>query len=87
MFKLATIDYNVDYFPVEASLHTDVANSKHKIMAIFLKKDVIPFSLDAYQLFDMEEIEDAFDCEFLTIPDEINSPQSFRKWIMEMKFK
>lgn len=37
--------------------------------------------------FNFENIEKAFDCEFVEVPDEITSAKDFRKWIMEMKFE
>jgi len=35
--------------------------------------------------FDLPVIEAAFDCEFIQMPDSINSAEDFRNWIMEMK--
>lgn len=37
--------------------------------------------------FDFPEIEKSFDCEFVEIPEEIQSATAFRKWIMEMNLE
>jgi hypothetical protein len=37
--------------------------------------------------FDFPEIEKSFDCEFVEIPEEIQSAKDFRKWIMEMNLE
>lgn len=42
---------------------------------------------DAVLIAAAPELEEAFECEFVTIPDDIDSAQDFRKWIMEMKFE
>lgn len=90
MFKLATAegyDSDYDYYPVATSLRSIFATLNQRMMTLSRKADVKAFSLEQCQLFDIEGIEEAFDCEFVTIPEEINSAQDFRKWIMEMKFE
>ncbi|MFV8847721.1 hypothetical protein [Serratia fonticola] len=37
--------------------------------------------------FDFPAIEDAFDCEFIVLPDEIESEDDFHKWVMGVKFE
>lgn len=90
MFKLATAEgyeFDYDYYPVATSLRSIFATLNQRMMALSQKDEVKAFSLDPCQLFDIEGIEDAFDCEFVTVPESINSAKDFRKWIMEMKFE
>lgn len=45
------------------------------------------FILKHPSYFNFSEIEDAFDCEFVVIPDTISSKKDFRKWLMETSFE
>ncbi|MCW0310545.1 hypothetical protein NB694_000345 [Pantoea ananatis] len=58
------------------------------MMASAQEKRAKTFSLEKrHREFNFNEIEDAFNCEFVPVPDEINSAEDFRKWILEMKFE
>ncbi|HDL8066260.1 TPA: hypothetical protein PXQ51_002228 [Yersinia enterocolitica] len=37
--------------------------------------------------FDFPKIEQAFDCEFVAMPDDIKSEKDFHLWLMGMKFE
>lgn len=37
--------------------------------------------------FDFPVLEDAFDCEFIEMPDSIQNAKDFKKWILEMDFE
>lgn len=37
--------------------------------------------------FDFHAIENAFDCEFVELPEDINNGEDFHKWLMETKFE
>lgn len=90
MFKLSTAEgYNndYDYYPVATSLRSIFATLNQRMMIIPKQEEVNAFSLEHCHLFDLNGLEDAFDCEFITLPEEIDSAQDFRKWIMEMKFE
>lgn len=90
MFKLSTAegyDYGSDYYPVATSLRSIFATLNQRMMVLNKKDEAKAFSLDPCHLFNIPELEEAFECEFVTIPDDIDSAQDFRKWIMEMKFE
>ncbi|MGX7355956.1 hypothetical protein ACWOOC_14920 [Citrobacter sp. ESY80] len=90
MFKLSTaegFDYDYDYYPVTTSLRSIYASLNQRMMVLSKKQEVKTFSLESCHLFDLDGLEEAFDCEFVTLPEDIDSVQDFRKWIMEMKFE
>lgn len=37
--------------------------------------------------FDFPALEDAFECEFVELPDSVQNAQDFKKWLMEMDFE
>ncbi|MGX9362204.1 hypothetical protein [Pantoea ananatis] len=58
------------------------------MMAASQEKQAKTFSLEKRQReFDFNEIEDAFNCDFVPVPDDISSAKDFRKWILEMKLE
>ncbi|EHE2701393.1 TPA: hypothetical protein RHY09_001176 [Escherichia coli] len=34
--------------------------------------------------YDLQALEDAFDCDFITMPDNVHNEDDFYKWIMEV---
>ncbi|MGP2538300.1 hypothetical protein [Pantoea eucalypti] len=62
-----------------------IAALTRSVMAVDWEEHAKTFSLDKrHYEFDFQEIENAFDCEFIEVPDNIASAKDFRKWIMEM---
>lgn len=63
-----------------------ISHLTRTMMAVDWEERAKIFSLDKNNYeFDFQAIENAFECEFVEVPDEIASAQDFRKWIMEMK--
>lgn len=90
MFKLSTAegyDLDRDYYPVSISVRSIYAALNQRMLIHSKKEEVKSFSLEPCHLFDLDDLEDAFDCEFVTLPEDISSVQDFRKWVMEMKFE
>lgn len=88
MFKLCTAEgHDYDYYPVTTSLRSIYAALNQRMLVSSSKEEVKSFSLEACHLFDMHQLEDAFDCQFVEVPDDIATAKDFRKWIMEMKFE
>lgn len=86
MFKLCS-DEGYAYYPEATSLRSIYAALNQRMMVASSKEGVKSFNIEPCHLFDISELEDSFDCQFVEIPDNIVTAKDFRKWIMETKFE
>lgn len=52
-----------------------------------LRVEKIALNIDDYCNYDVDFLQDAFDCEFYVMPAHISSEDEFYRWVMETKFE